>query len=70
MTYVFIFTGEFGYELLSWNGVVRKWYHENYKEGDTVIIASRPGLDLIYEMADYYIDLSEIDAYNKCIADC
>tara|TARA_R100001594_G_scaffold61044_1_gene95047 strand:+ start:1190 stop:2218 length:1029 start_codon:yes stop_codon:yes gene_type:complete len=70
MTYVFIFTGEFGYELLSWNGVVRKWYQENHKEGDTVIIASRPGLDLIYEMADYYIDLSEIDAYNNCIADC
>ena len=70
MTYVFIFTGEFGYELLSWNGVIRKWCHENKKVNDTVVICSRPGLELIYEMADYYIDLSEIDAYNNCIADC
>jgi len=70
MTYVFIFTGEFGYELLSWNGVIRKWCQENKKDDDTIIICSRPGMELAYEMADYYIDLSEIDAYNNCIADC
>tara|TARA_R110002153_G_scaffold29946_12_gene91881 strand:- start:459 stop:1481 length:1023 start_codon:yes stop_codon:yes gene_type:complete len=70
MTYVFIFTGEFGYELLSWNGVIRKWCLENKKENDTIIICSRPGLELVYEMADYYIDLSEIEAYNNCVADC
>tara|TARA_R110000851_G_scaffold326303_2_gene494854 strand:- start:2918 stop:3937 length:1020 start_codon:yes stop_codon:yes gene_type:complete len=70
MTYVFIFTGEFGYELLNWNGVVRKWCSENKNDNDTIIICSRPGMDLIYEMADYYIDVSEIDAYNNSIADC
>tara|TARA_R110002020_G_scaffold408908_2_gene618704 strand:- start:50 stop:1069 length:1020 start_codon:yes stop_codon:yes gene_type:complete len=70
MTYVFIFTGEFGYELLNWNGVVRKWCFENTTDKDTIVICSRPGMELIYEMADYYIDMSEIDAYNNSIADC
>tara|TARA_R110000744_G_scaffold296672_1_gene406567 strand:+ start:2914 stop:3942 length:1029 start_codon:yes stop_codon:yes gene_type:complete len=70
MTYVFIFTGEFGYELLNWNGVIRKWCQKNKKEDDTIVICSRNGMELIYEMADYYIDLSEIDSYNNCIADC
>jgi hypothetical protein len=70
MTYVFIFTGEFGYEILNWNGVVRKWVQDNKKQEDTVIICSRQGLELIYEMADYYIDISEIPAYTNSIADC
>ena len=70
MTYVFIFTGEFGYEILNWNGTVRKWVQDNKKEGDTIIICSRQGLELMYEMADYYIDISEIDAYANSIADC
>ena len=70
MTYVFIFTGEFGYEILNWNGTVRKWVQDNKKEDDTIIICSRQGLELMYEMADYYIDVSEIDAYSNSIADC
>lgn len=70
MTYVFIFTGEFGYELLNWNGVVRKWVNANKTTNDTVVICSRHGLESIYEMADYYIDISDIDAYKNSIADC
>ena len=69
-TYVFIFTGEFGYELLNWNGVVRKWVSENKQPNDTIIICSRKGLELIYEMADYYIDISDIESYKNSIADC
>jgi hypothetical protein len=69
-TFVFIFTGEFGYELLNWNGVVRKWVQENKQEDDTVVVCSRKGLELIYEMADYYIDISDIDSYKNSIADC
>ena len=69
-TYVFIFTGEFGYELLNWNGVVRKWVAENKQPNDTIVICSRKGLELIYEMADYYIDISHIESYKNSIADC
>ena len=69
-TFVFIFTGEFGYELLNWNGVVRKWVQENKQEDDTIVVCSRKGLELIYEMADYYIDISDIDSYKNSIADC
>jgi len=69
-TYVFIFTGEFGYELLNWNGVVRKWVSENKQPDDTIVICSRKGLELIYEMADYYIDISDINSYKNSIADC
>jgi len=70
MTYVFIFTGEFGYELLNWNGVVRKWAQQHKQNGDTIVVCSRHGLESIYEMADYYIDVSDIDAYKNSIADC
>jgi len=70
MNYVFIMLGEFGYEVLNWHGIIRKWALYNKKEGDTVTICSRNGLELFYEFADNYVNLSQFDSYNKTIADC
>ena len=70
MTYAFVFTGEFGYELFNWQGVVRKWSIENKKPGDKIVICSRQGLESIYDFADYYINISQVESYNNTVADC
>ena len=62
MVYVFTFIGEFGYELLNWQGTLRKWVKENKKEEDEIVVCSRKGLDLMYEFADYYLDISQLDS--------
>lgn len=70
MTYAFVFTGEFGYELFNWQGVVRKWVAENKKSNDKIVICSRAGLESIYEFADHYINISQVESYNNTVADC
>jgi len=70
MNYVFTFIGEFGYELLNWQSVIRKWVSTNKKEGDTIIICSRKGLDLLYDFADYYIDISNLKSLQTTVGDC
>jgi hypothetical protein len=70
MIYVFTFIGEFGYELLNWQGTLRKWVRENKKEGDEIVVCSRKGLDLMYESADYYLDISQLDSIQNVVADC
>ena len=70
MTYVFTFLGEFGYELLNWQGTIRKWSKLYKQPEDKIIICSRKGLEQIYEFADVYINISELDSYNNTIGDC
>ena len=70
MNYVFTFLGEFGYELLNWQGTIRKWAKENKHEDDKIIICSRKGLDLMYECADYYLDISQLESIQNVVADC
>jgi len=70
MIYVFTFIGEFGYELLNWQGVLRKWVKENKKEDDEIVVCSRKGLDLMYESADYYLDISQLESVQNVVADC
>ena len=70
MNYVFTFIGEFGYELFNWQGVIRKWAKSNKKSNDKIIICSRKGLENIYDFADYYFNISELDSYNNTVADC
>jgi len=70
MVYVFTFIGEFGYELLNWQGTLRKWVKENKKEGDEIVVCSRKGLDLMYESADYYLDISQLESIQNVVADC
>jgi len=70
MIYVFTFIGEFGYELLNWQGTLRKWVKENKKEGDEIVVCSRKGLDLMYEYADNYLDISQLKSIQNVVADC
>ena len=70
MNYIFTFIGEFGYELFNWQGVIRKWAQENKKPEDKIIICSRQGLKNIYDFADQYINISQLDSYNNTVADC
>ena len=70
MNYVFTFIGEFGYELLNWQGTIRKWANLYKKDDDKVIVCSRRGLQSLYEFADHYIDISNLKSYNDTIGDC
>ena len=70
MTYVFTFIGEFGYELLNWQGTIRKW-SKNKKPDDKIIICSRKGLDLIYgDVCDHFIEISDLQSIKSVVADC
>ena len=61
--YVFIFFGEFGYELFNWQGKVKKFY-ETLGEGEIIVCAGRRGLDIIYPYAKYYQDLSDLEFFR------
>ena len=69
MNYVFTMIGEFGYEVLNWHAIIRKWALYSKQEDDTITICSRNGLELFYEFADNYVNISQFDSYNKTIAD-
>jgi len=70
MIYVFTFIGEFGYELLNWQGTLRKWV-KNKKDNDSIIICSRKGLDLMYgDICDHFIDISDLQSFKSVVADC
>jgi hypothetical protein len=64
---IFSFVGEFGYELLNWQGVIRKLRHKLDKE-NRFVICSRKGLNNFYEYCDEYIEISDIDTYKNSIA--
>lgn len=65
MTYIFVFLGEFGYELFNWQGVVRRFRRLNPEA--RVICCSRGGVSSMYDDA-YYIDLRELDAFQSSVA--
>lgn len=67
MIYVFVFLGEFGYELLNWQGVVRKFSY-TISQNDKIVCCSRANLYPIYETAHYYIDISDYPLFQKSIA--
>lgn len=67
MTYIFIFLGEFGYELLNWQGVIRKFSH-TVSEKDRIVCCSRANLYPLYETADAYIDISDYPLFKESVA--
>ncbi len=67
MIYIFVFLGEFGYELLNWQGVIRK-FSETINKNDKVICCSRANLYPLYEKADKYIDISEYPLFKNSVA--
>lgn len=69
---VISFLGEFGYELLNWQGKVRRVHDSlvknNERDNYFIIVASRNGLNNFYENCDYFVELSNFDSYNNTIA--
>ncbi len=66
-TYVFVFLGEFGYELFNWQGVVRK-FAAQLPGSSRIVIAGRRGLQAFYETADEYLEISDFAPFRESIA--
>ena len=64
MVYVFVFLGEFGFELLNWQGVVRK-FAQTIEPQDQLICCSRANLYPLYEMADEFIDIADVPLFKR-----
>lgn len=62
--YVFVFLGEFGYEVLNWQGVVRK-FAGRLPSSSKIVIAGRRGLQPFYEGAAQYIEIDDIPEYRE-----
>lgn len=69
MIYVFTFLGEFGYELLNWQGVIRK-FSRTIGPSDRIFCCSRAYLYPLYETASLYVDISEVDLFKNSQACC
>lgn len=65
MTYVFVFVGEFGYELLNWHAVVRKFQRLN--PGVEVVCASRGQVAALYPGARY-VDIGHVPRFRASVA--
>lgn len=68
MNYIFVFLGEFGYELLNWQGVIRKFSKTIDRNNNKIICCTRKGLESFYEFADKYIDISELSYFKNSVA--
>jgi len=64
VVYIFVFLGEFGFELLNWQGVIRK-FAKTISPADKIICCSRASLYPLYESADAYIDISDVEQFRK-----
>ena len=67
MNYIFVFLGEFGYEVLNWQGAVRK-FSRTLSPQDEITICSRKGLNPFYECATRYIDISRLPYFKRSAA--
>ncbi|MCE9611224.1 MAG: hypothetical protein K8R23_13595 [Chthoniobacter sp.] len=66
-TYVFVFLGEFGYELFNWQGVVRK-FASQLPTSSRIAIAGRRGLQPFYETAQEYVEISDFAPFRESVA--
>lgn len=64
---VFTFLGEFGYELLNWQGVIRK-LRSRLPDAVPIVACSRAGMKPFYETTERYIDVSSISSYRDSTA--
>lgn len=65
--YVFVFLGEFGYELMNWQGVVRR-FAQRLPASSSVVVAGRPGLQQFYETAAQYVEIGDLPEYRSSFA--
>ncbi len=66
-TYVFVFLGEFGYELFNWQGVIRK-FAVQLPASSRIVVAGKRGLEAFYETASQYLDISDFPPYRESVA--
>jgi len=66
-TYCFVFTGEFGYELLNWQGRIRKF--STLHPETRIICASSEATRLLYYDFSEFIALDSSNAHTKGISD-
>ena len=62
----FVFLGEFGYELLNWQGLVRRYSHNNPDK--TIVALSRTSCEMLYTDHSKFIALDSNDRYLKSVA--
>ena len=62
----FVFLGEFGYELLNWQGLVRRYSLNN--PGKTIVALSRTSCEMLYTDHSKFISLDSNDRYLKSVA--
>lgn len=70
MDYVFIFIGEFGYELFDWVAKVNELtakLKKNYPDS-SIVVGGRKGLNILYDNFDFYVDISEVSLYKESVA--
>lgn len=64
---VFVFTGEFGYELLNWHAKIYKFAIEN--PGCEIVVASSAATSVLYKEIARFIPLNSISCFSSGIAD-
>lgn len=69
MIFVFTFLGEFGFELLNWQGVIRR-FSKTLDPADRIVCCSRAQVYPLYEMAQLYVDISDLILFRRSRACC
>jgi hypothetical protein len=69
VVFVFTFLGEFGYELLNWQGVIRQ-FAAALSPSDALVCCSRGNVRALYERADLYIDIADAPLFRRSRACC
>lgn len=65
MLWVFTFVGEFGYELLNWQGVVRRFARYELPPGDRIVCCSRGEVGTLYESAIDYVEIGSVPEFRS-----
>ena len=65
--YVFVFLGEFGFEVLNWQGVVRR-FARRLPSSSKIVVGGRKGLEPFYETAAQYIEIADVPEYRDSYA--
>lgn len=65
--YIFVFTGEFGYELLNWHAKIHKF--SNSKPDVQIVTASTSATHILYQGFSNFIPLDDLKLFRSAIAD-
>jgi hypothetical protein len=66
--YIFVFSGEFGYELINWQGRIRKFIEMN--PNIFVVVAGKSACEVLYrDFSHGYIPIDDCEMYKQSFAD-